>query len=164
MGFSPSIWLAAVLLLLVAAGTWVFRQRPGQAETPVAVVLPAGQNHSTVGQYNYLLSDYLDVESQLRDRHRAEQHALKVDRLRNHERLTQHQAELATEQARDQAAWEENKEAIAQWLAGQRQVDATLNPPAPPPPVDFKDASLSPAKRRQAMFQQLTAAAEAVVA
>jgi len=119
-----------------------------------------------VGRFTYFLSDYLDVEKQQRDKRLVEEHALKVARLRNHEDLTQHQAQLAAEQARDQAAWEANNEAIAQWLARQQRADAVLNPPPPPPalPVDFKDPSLSPTQRRKALFQQLKAASEAVPA
>lgn len=157
--------LLAVLLLLGAAGTWVVRQRGGGSPRLelVPVVLPSGQNHGSVRRHVYQLSDYLDGEQQLRDQRQAEHHALKVGRLREYELRTQHQAELAAEQARDEAAWEQSKGAIAQWAARQQQDRAAQSPP-PPAPVDFQDVSLSPARRRQAIFQQLTVAASAVAA
>lgn len=166
MSSAPLFLLVGVLLLILVAGIWVVRLHWQQRAPPVLVVLPAGQNHPTVGRYNYLLSDYLDVEKQQRDKKQTEAHQLKIARLLDYEQVTQHQAELAAEQAQEQAAWENNKEAIAEWLAAQQQAEATRNPPPPPPPppVDFKDPSLSPAKRRQAIFQQLTAATEAVAA
>lgn len=166
MATGPLVLLVGVLLLLVAAGVWVIRLHKEQAEVPVVVVLPTGQNHHTVGKFQYVLSDYLDQEKQLRDKRRTEEHAQRIERLRHHEQFTQHQGELAAEQARDQAAWEANKEAIAQWLAQQQQADAALNPPPSPPPAlpDFKEESLSPARRRKAIFQQLTAAPEVVAA
>lgn len=166
MATGPLICLIGVLLLILVAGTWVIRLHKGPVDMPVAVALRAGQNHHTVGHYEYVLSDYLDQEKQFRDKRQTEEHAQRIERLRQHEQLTQHQAELAAEQARDQAAWEAHEEAIAEWQAQQQQTDATLNPPPPPPPppVDFKDANLSPRQRRQAIFQNLTAAPAAVAA
>ncbi|QKG59054.1 hypothetical protein GKZ68_20445 (plasmid) [Hymenobacter sp. BRD128] len=166
MASGPLLLLVGVLLLLAAGGFWVIRLHQEQAELPLPVGLPVGQNHHTVGEFHYVLSDYLDQKKQLRDKQHAEEHALRIERLRHHEQFTQHQTELAAEQARDQAAWEDNKEAIAQWLAQQQQADAALNPapPSPPAPPDFQEGSLTPARRRKAIFQQLTAAPEALAA
>lgn len=166
MANGPLFLLLGALLLILVAGIWVITLHRQPVALPTQVVHLAGQNHPTVGRFNYLLSDYLDVEKQLRDKRSTEEHALKVARLRDYEQFTTHQAQLAEEQAQEQAAWETSQEAIAQWLEQQQRTDTQLNPPLPPPPppVDFSDASLSPAKRRKAIFKQLTAAADAVVA
>lgn len=152
--------LPLVGVLLLGSGillAWLRLAAPSSGKAATPPPLPAGQNHRSVRQHHYLLSDYLDLDRQRQTAEQISLHSQKLSDLRNHEQITKHQTHLAAEQARDQKAWEDNKEAIAHWLRQRQEAEAQSRPPVASP-VDFHEPSLTPAQRRRALLTKASAA------